>query len=303
MKVVAVLVNMAGQSAPVESTWRQLWAAARQNPGVGKRAESDRESKSHRLGIYIAGAAVTALIAGVLTPISTNGRGILWNVIFGHSRKTSQSPYRLPENLQASAAWCCTFTQVDVFGGFYWSGTVARLDSALNPMHGAVKLSDLTPAGAGAIEIPLQTSGSDPIYVAPPKVIIRSLGQNPKNGMVAVLGLGGQGSASPGEFIADVDDASPVTVAYKSSGSQYYYVSSGSPEILILIVTDINYNCRFDIKLIWREQGHLYSRMLTNNGQHFHILGSSGFPWYGGDPRLNLKLVRIGGRPFSSYAP
>ena len=299
MKVVAVLANLAGQVVPVESTWRGLWASAHQNPGAGKGVASGKEKKSHRLGMYLAGAVVTALIGGFLAPISANGRGILWNVIFGDPPHTLQAP----EDLQASAAWCCALTQVGVSGGFYWSGTAARLDSAFSPVHSTVKLPDLTPAGAGVIEIPLQTSGSDPIYVAPPKVVIRRRKQNYKNGMVAVLPLGGQGSASPAQFEADVDAAAPVTVGYKSSGSQYYYVSSGSPEILILIVTDDKYDCTFDIQLIWQAQGHRHSRFLTNNGKHFHIIGSSGLPWYGGDPIVNQKLARIGGHPFSFYAP
>ena len=44
------------------------------------------------------------------------------------------------------------------------------------------------------IEIPVQTSGAEPILVAPPKVIVRSRTPNLTHGVVAILPRGGQGA-------------------------------------------------------------------------------------------------------------
>ena len=298
MKIVNVLARLAGQAAPIEETWRGLWAAARQHRG----SEPDKKKKSRRLVIYFVSIIVPALITSLVAPVSGNGRGVLWNFIFRHSVPASQASKELTEVLHASAGWCCTFTAVEASSGYYLARTTSN--SAFEHQAG-LKQSQMTPAGAGIIEIPLQTSGSDPIYVAPPKVIIRSRTQNPRTGIIEVVPLGGQGEAPPAEFTADVDAASPVTAPYGSGsdGSRYYYVSSGSPEILLLIVTDAKCDCTFDIRLTWKEQGKLQSKILTDNGQHFRIVGSSGLPWYDGNIEAAQYFRRLDGHPFSYYAP
>jgi hypothetical protein len=48
----------------------------------------------------------------------------------------------------------------------------------------------------GVLEIPLQTAGTEPIYVAPPQVIVRDRQPNITTGLVAILPLGAQGSDS-----------------------------------------------------------------------------------------------------------
>jgi len=298
MKVVTALTNLSGQAAPDESLWRELWAAARRDGGPSKKPAADKK-KLRPLVKWVAGAVTTILIGGVFAPITSNGRGILWNILF---TVPSPAPKHAPEELKATTAWCCRFTAVAENGGFYWKGSASTLDSALGGGRSDMSVSDLTPAGSGVVEILLQTSGTEPIYVAPPKVIVRSRGKNVKKGMVAILPLFPQGSSAPGEFTADVDEAAPVTTANRSSGSQYYYVSNASPEIFILTVKDARYDCRFDIELSWMEQGQLRSRILTNNGRHFQILGSSGLAWYSGDPAIDEKLKRVSGRPFYSYA-
>ena len=301
MKIVTVLASLAGQPGPDDAGWRALWAAARQNRGPGKDRAHGKHQKLRRLAKGAAGATVPILLGGFLAPISSNGRGILWNLL---SPDPSPTPKPVSEDFEATATWCCRFTMVSENGGFYWKGPAASLDSALGTFsrgHSDMSISDLTPAGSGVIEIQLQTSGTEPIYVAPPQVIVRSRGENVKSGMVAVLPLYPQGSSAPGEFTADVDNASPVTTANGSSGSQYYYVSNTSPEIFILTVEDDNYDCDFDLKLTWMKQGQKQSTLLTNNGHHFQILGYSGLPWYIGNPGINEELKRASGRPFAYY--
>jgi hypothetical protein len=296
MQVVTVLTRLSGQAAPDEPGWRELWAAARRDRGPGTKAAADK--KLRPLVMWVAGVVTTVLLGGIFAPITSNGRGILWNALFPDP---SPAPKNTLEDFKATAAWCCRFTMVSENGGFYWNGSASSLDSALSGMRGETSISSLTPAGSGVVEILLQTSGTEPIYVAPPKVIVRSRGQNVKSGMVALLPLYPQGSSAPGEFSADVDEPSPVTIASGSSGNQYYYVSNTSPETFILTVEDASYDCKFDIELTWMEQGKLQSRVLNNSGHHFRILGSSELPWYSGNPGMNEKLTRVGGRPFSSY--
>jgi hypothetical protein len=69
------------------------------------------------------------------------------------------------------------------------------------------------------------------------------------------------------------------------------------------MVADSDYNCTFDIKLTWQEQGRVHSTLLTNNGRHFRMLGSRGLPWYSGMPQENVKLQPVSGHNFSAYAP
>lgn len=301
IKAVAVMSGLPGLPGPDEARWRDLWEAARQQRGQGKTPSAGKgKSKSLRQLIAWTAATVAAvLLTGVFAPISSNGRGILWNWWF-----PDPAPKPAVEDFKAAAVWCCQFTMVSEKGGFYWKGSPASLDSGLRPAPGSsggLQMSDLTPAGAGVIEIQLQTSGTEPIYVAPPQVIVHSRGPNVKGGMVAVLPLYPQGSSAPGEFTTDVDDASPVTTANGATGSQYYYVSSGSPELFVLTVKDSDYDCAFDIRLTWRRQGRTQTSLLTNDGRHFRILGDSGLPWYTGDPAINMMLKPASGRPFSYY--
>jgi hypothetical protein len=196
---------------------------------------------------------------------------------------------------------------VDTNTGFYWTGTPGSLEAALDPTQAGATIPTLMPGGLGLIEIPVQSSGTEPILVAPPKVIIRSRGPNIAKGLIAILPRGGQGGGTPGEFEADVDNAAPVTVPFGQSGSaasSYQYVSANSAEVLTLYVADANYDCTFDIQLTWQEQGRSHTTLLTNNGQHFRIVGYTGLPWYSGDPRLGKPFGRLPpGKPFSYYAP
>ena len=122
----------------------------------------------------------------------------------------------------------------------------------------------------------MQTSGTEPILVAPPKIIVRSRQRNLTRGLIAILPRGGQGIGSTGQFEADVDNAKPVTVPFGTTGSQsssYQYVSANSPEVITLYVADTNYDCTFDVQLTWQEQGRTHTTLLSNGGRHFHIIG------------------------------
>jgi len=311
MQVVNALADLAEQARSPEqdwdTAWRERWSAARK-PGARPRP---RRISFRTKVLGALGTAGVAVITGAFTPV---GQSLVNLVVSPPASFASQpaSPSGSQaagpaESLQASAVWCCRFTTVDASGGYWWPGSAASLDTALGGTR-ATGVSDLVPAGVGVLEIPLQTAGTEPIYVAPPQVIVRDHQPNITTGLVAILPLGSQGSDSANEFVTDLDEASPVTVASgghagQSSAPSYYYVSSGSPEVLVLTVRDTDCDCTFDIRLNWQAQGHVHSTVLTNGGRHFRMVGASGLPWYSGDPDFGVKLARVGGRPFSAYAP
>ena len=281
---------------------RVLSAWASQDGAVAKSGKSKHWTR--RGSVWIMGIAVTALVSGVIAAII----GDVNNVVTSGPTPPagSASAAADAEDLQAQADWCCKFTSIIASTGYYWSGSAASLFTALRTPSSGVTSSSLAPAGLAVIEIPVQTSGTEPIYVAPPKVIVRSRAKSLVRGMIAILPRGGQGSGAPGQYEADVDDATPDTVPYGAASDQstsYQYVSSGSPETITLYVADSDYDCTFDIRLTWLEQGHTHTMLLTNGGRHFRILGSSGLPWYKGDPQFGVTFSRVFGHPFSYYAP
>jgi hypothetical protein len=297
IRVITVLASLAGQPAPDESDWRALWVAARQSRDRIKKPAS-RQQKLCKVLTWAVITVVPILLGGFFAPISSNGRGIVWNLLFPYP---SQTQKQILEQLQASVAWCCSYTTVEGNGGYYWPGSESGMEHWFAVPHSQT-IPDLTPSGVGVIEILLQTSGTEPILVAPPKVVIKSRTQNVKHGVVGIIPLYGQGNSAPGEFLADVDAPTPATVTIGSSGTESYYVSSTSSETFILTLTDVKYNCVFDIQLTWMAQGRRQTRLLTNGGHHFRILGSAGLPWYTGSPGLGQPFIRASGHPFSFYA-
>jgi hypothetical protein len=303
MKVVDVLSTLAGEGTPEPEKWQELRASTRRKPTRAKR--------KHRGELTIAGIAAAAVLAVV-----TSFFGLAGQDLFGlfHGLGSAMSGSRPspstggpspsaggpPESLEANAAWCCTFAQVTARSGFYWSGPVSSFGAALT----SAGTAGLTPAGVGIIEIPLQSSTDSPIYVAAPQVVVRSRDPNVTHGLIAILPRGGQGTGSTSQFDVDIDAASPVVVpaGSQSAGpapqSVYYYVSGGSPEVMILTVRDTSFDCSFDLRITWQAQGRVQSQLLTNGGTHFHILGSSGLPWYQGDPREGVDLVPVAGTRF-----
>jgi hypothetical protein len=222
------------------------------------------------------------------------------------AKGSSTSPQGTAEDLETHATWCCKFTTVVTSTGVYWPGTSDTLTAALAPSGNGTDPATLMPAGLGLIEISLQTSGTEPIMVEPPKVVVRTRSPNLRNGVVAILPRGGQGGGAAAQFEADVDDTVPVTRPVGSAngqGANYQYVSANSPEWLTLFLADTKYDCTFDIQLTWLEQGVTRTGLLTNGGHHFRMVGSAGLPWYAGDPRLGVKLTRVSGKLFSYYAP
>jgi hypothetical protein len=219
--------------------------------------------------------------------------------------KGSTSSQGAAEDLETHANWCCKFTTVVTSTGFYWPGTSDTLTAALAPTGHGTDPATLMPAGLGLIEISLQTSGTEPIMVEPPKAVVRTRSPNLPNGVVAILPRGGQGGGAAAQFEADVDDTVPVTRPLGSANGQaanYQYVSANSPEVMTLFLADTKYDCTFDIQLTWLEQGVTRTALLTNGGHHFRMVGSAGLSWYAGDPRLGVKLTRVSGQPFSYYA-
>ena len=267
-----------------------------------------KEKSWARRGLATAATtAALALIAGLSTLFAgdLHNRLPLVGTAATHSAGPSSGPAKA-EDFNAQANWCCKIISVEASTGFYWRGTSIGLVAALRSARGdgaALK----QPAGLGLIEIPVQTSGTEPILVAPPRVIIRSRQRNLTTGMIAILPRAGQGTGSPGQFEADVDSAAPVTMPVGTTGRQsssYQYVSAGSPAVLSLFVADANYDCTFDIQLTWQERGRRHTTVLSNGGKPFRIIGSAGLPWYSGNPEIYGGLTRIpAGRPFSPYGP
>jgi hypothetical protein len=327
--LIRVWSDWAGDQAPDRQYWVDLIESAQlarahgaaksgttenKKPVSAPRDATDqRKPRWKAKAVTAAGAAVLAAITGIFTPL---GQGLVG--LAGSSAPTSRgqnqpsagspssgSPASV-EDFHAHADWCCQIATVVATTGFYWAGTPGSLDTTLHPTQAGATTPALMPGGVGLIEIPVQSSGTEPILVAPPKVIVRSRGPNIAKGMIAILPRGGQGGGSPGEFEADVDNAAPVTVPFGASGSasSYQYVSANSAEVLTLYVVDANYYCTFDVELTWREQGRSHTTLLTNNGKHFRIAGSAGLSWYAGDPRMGVRLTRVPpGQPFSHYAP
>jgi hypothetical protein len=258
----------------------------------------------------VLGGLVLAAVTGLVTTIVNDAASPIGPAIDSHlglggsSAAGSPSP-SAAETLQASAVWCCEFAMVGARVGYYWTGS----ESSLNATLGAdgSSLGSLTPGGVGVVEIPLQTSGDESIYVGPPEIQVLSRKANVSKGIIGIISLGGQGSAPPNQFMADIDAARPTTVAYAlGSGAQaglstapaYYYVSASSPEILLLEVRDTGCDCTFDVKLNWQAQGHSYSRVLEDGNQSFHMVGSSGLAWYSGNPGFGQNLKPVGGSSF-----
>lgn len=322
--VVRVLSGWAG-STPAEVPWQDLWTAAREDAVAGKAGKGTAKRRGAWARARLAAAAATA-IGGLITALAALFAGDLHSHLplvgtqasaagtqqsagqpspsGGHAATSSGAS---PEDFHARANWCCELVSVNADGGYYWPGAVGALHPAVlySAKEGSA-LPALMPAGLGLIEIPVQTSGTEPILVEPPKVIIRTRSRNPSRGMIAILPLGGQGGTKTGQFGTDVDNATPVTVPAGSAGGQaptYQYVSSASPEVITLFVADTNYDCTFDIKLTWQEQGRSHTMLLSNGGKHFRIIGSVGLPWYTGDLATGGKLTRVpAGQPFSRYA-
>jgi hypothetical protein len=323
LEVVRVLSGWAGV-ATADVPWQDLWVTARAGASSRKGGYADdgaaKKKKDWGLRglVFVGTTAVAALITGLFTPFGGDIHNRLPVVGAQASTPASQSvsqsgPSGGPasasgggpaEDFQVTAYWCCKLVSVEAKTGFYWPGSAGSLSAALDPVQTGAVPPVLMPAGLGLVEIPVQTSGTEPILVAPPQVIIRSRGPNLTTGMIAILPRGGQGGGSPGEYETDVDNAVPVTVPAGAAAGRaaYQYVSANSTEVITLFVADANYDCTFDIQLTWQEQGHLRHTPLTNGGKHFRMIGSAGLPWYAGDPHLRTPLARVSaGKPFSHY--
>jgi hypothetical protein len=310
--VVQVLSVWAGSGPPATDRWLQLLVAAREHAAArpdGADSPLAREKSWARRGsVWVAGAAAAALVAGLFQAFGGDINGALFpsSTSAGTPTGANSGGTSVPagvEGLQAEAAWCCKFTSIDGVTGYYWTRSAATLSADLGNPNSGVSTATLAPAGVGIIEIPVQTSGSEPILVAPPKVIVRSRGANVARGMIALLSNTPQGGGEPAQFEVDVDNADTVTVPYEttSGNASYQYVSASSPETITLFVTDLDYDCTFDLQLTWLEQGHTHVTLLTNGGKHFQILGANGLPWYTGDLVLGTELTPVSGHPFSYY--
>ena len=300
LKVVTALSTWADELPVDEKHWRRLYATVRP---TGKPAPKRRRrvlwGAAGTLALGAVGTLIGTIVTGAASPI---GPAIDKNIGLGAS-SASPSP-SAAETLQASASWCCKLTTVVASIGYYWAGSESSLNALLKSGNG---MDALMPGGVGIVEIPLQTAGDESIYVGPPEIQVLSRKANVGNGIIGIIPLGGQGSAPPNQFMADIDAAQPSTVPYAvGSGGQaglstapaYYYVSAGSPEILLLEVRDTGCDCTFDVKLNWQAQGRSYSRVLEDGNQPFHMVGSSGLAWYSGDPVFGVNLKSVGGSSF-----
>lgn len=297
--------SRSAREIPRNPSGRELWSAA----GKGRSSDGGSASRKGKRATWITAvgaAAAIAAVTGFVGPFGTDAA----NRVVGDGAppaRAAGAQRPQPEVLQASARWCCKFSDVEANVGYYWPESPARLTALASGAPLTAGVAGLTPAGSGVIEIPLQTSGNEAIYVGAPKVIVVSRKQNPARGLVAVIPIGGQGMGLTSEYETDLDASTPVTVSYAPGGGQgsgksgpsYYYVSSGSPDMIILFVTDSKYDMAFDIELSWQAQGGAHSLVLTDGGQPFRMIGSSGLPRYSGDPEAGEKFTRSPDRPLS----
>ena len=185
--------------------------------------------------------------------------------------------------LKARAEWCCQLAAAEGSAGYIWSNSYENLQASVKA--GSLNLTRATHAGIGQIEISLQTESTEPIYVAPPEVVVLGRARRPSPGLLVVEDYTPQGTGAASQFTADLDEPDPVTVpdnpesAPASAGSpaiNYFYVSQNSPEIMILRVVDHDFLCHFSILLKWRIGGRNYQHLFVNDGQEFTIAGSIG---------------------------
>jgi hypothetical protein len=309
LKVVRALSTFAGQDTVDESFWRGLHVDAGRRGGGGNGGAPDRKRRRRwiavvgGLGLTAIGAVITTIVSGVFSPV---GPAIASHIFPTSAGSSSQSSTAVPaETLQASAYWCCQLVQVLDHGGYYWQGDVTGMT---NEMLAKAAYQDpkLVPAGSNIIEIPLQTSGDENIYVGPPQVEVLSRKTNVTGGIIGIIPLGGQGGGQLSQYQTSLDAAKPETVSIINSGSTkqlstapaYVYVSSGTSALMLLTVTDSGCDCTFDIKLTWRAQGKQYSETIENGSQPFHMIGSSGVPWYTGWPQEKQAFKAVTGNTF-----
>jgi hypothetical protein len=217
LAVVRVLSVWAGQDTPSGTHWPAELPGDEPRISAAPKNGTDAAPKKDKRLTRRAKWAMGTVVTGCLLAVG----GGLYNLVTsgvtpatstpsaGTSATGATSTPAAVEGLQANADWCCRYTSVVASTGFYWPGSAARLSTALRTARSGVSVSALMPAGLGLIEIPLQTSGTEPIDVAPPKVIVRSRTPNLTHGIIAILPRGEQGTGSPAEFEADVDDAEP----------------------------------------------------------------------------------------------
>jgi hypothetical protein len=195
--------------------------------------------------------------------------------------------------LQARIEWCCQLTAAEGEAGFIWPKSYGDLEA--NVRAGSVNLTHATHAGVGLIEISLQTDSAEPIYVAPPEVVVQGRARRPAQGLLLTYEYTPQGAGIASQFTADVDEGDPVTVPANSATASapaanpamdYFYVSQSSPEIMMLQVVDRDYFCHFSILLKWRSGGRTYQHQFVNDGQSFTMAGSAGLRNYVYNPIL-----------------
>ena len=223
MDVVQVLSSWADCTL-TDVQWQELWITARKNAAARKGSKDASDGTAEKVkswarrGLgFAATTAVVALISGLFYAFGGDIHSHL-PLVGGRAAAAPQSA--AVEDFDAQANWCCKLISVEASTGFYWPGTPSSFFAALHPGQGSTNPVSLTPAGLGLIEIPVQTSGTEPILVAPPKIIVRSRQRNLTRGLIAILPRGGQGIGSTGQFEADVDNAKPVTVPFGTTGSQ-----------------------------------------------------------------------------------
>lgn len=191
-------------------------------------------------------------------------------------------------SLQARADWCCQIaTAQGWYAGYYWHGSVTSLKAAMKS-NSLQSISGIVPAGSAVIEVPIQTDSTEIIYVHAPQAVVLSRTADPRQGQIAVIPPISQGAGEPALAVTDIDATTPVTVPYSpaaqrgssSSGGAFYYVTQGNPLLFLLGVRDADCDCTFDLRLEWQAEGRTYSKVLTNGGQPFRMIGSSGLQSY-----------------------
>ena len=211
----------------------------------------------------IAATMVVALILAVLVIIwPTRAPAKAGSGSIGGS--PSYQPDASVASIQAKADWCCKYVQ------------------SVYDMRPVPAKSRGVYAGTVYIEIVVTTNSSEAIPVGLPQVAVQVRGPEPTGDLGITPGPPEGGGQSEGTLLhTDIDSRAPVTLPGPSGTAQdrpsliYYWVTAGSPEVFILQVTDMRYDCFFDLKMTYQAAGHNRIITLNDNGSYFHMIGSS----------------------------
>lgn len=207
-----------------------------------------------------------------------------------HPASTSGAGLSPSDDVQASTTWCLNGNSCPVSNGdYYWSGSAARLNSALAGVTGLNSLSGLSPVGSDQMLITVQSASNESVLLTGLHVVVRHRSPNPGTGLIAEPYCGGcGGKPSVYLFTTSLDDSVPTVRSQDSDAGRVTPGRTGFPltvsqtdvDVLLLTVDDAHCACTFDLDLTWTIHGKTGHTLLDNGGAHFRIVGSRGLPSY-----------------------